>query len=56
MHPGVVTRFRIAASLPCQWAGGSAARTRRCADRDGASLVVAAAQRKCSVHRVLSAN
>jgi len=55
MHPCVVTGFRIATPFPCQGTGWGTAGAGRCADRDRASLVVAAAQRKCSVHRLLSA-
>ncbi len=56
VETGVVSCFRIASPLPCQSAGCGAAGAGRGADRDRASLVVAAAQRQCSVHRVLSAS
>ena len=56
MHAGVVSGIGIATPSPRQWAGRGAAVTCRGADRDGAGLVVAAAQSQCSVHRLLSAS
>jgi len=51
VETGVVACLRIASPLPCQGAGWGTAGAGRGADRDRASLVVAAAQRQCSVHR-----
>ena len=56
VEPRVVASLRVASPLPCQSAGSGAAGAGRGADSDRAGLVVAAAQRKCSVHRVLSAS
>jgi len=55
MHPGVVTGFRIAAAITGQGASGGAACAAGGADRDRAGLGVAGLERKCSVHRLLSA-
>ena len=56
VQAGVIASLRVASPLPCQSAGWGTAGAGRGADRDRAGLVVAAAQRQCSVHRVLSAS